>query len=136
MLFVIMTTGVIPGYGGIKGPVLTPQPYRLSEVMQLVKSGVDVRLVQENGEYRRILFNDPLILRAMDKGHKGGVPEPEIGIIPLESEKKEGAKDKEVKEDKKLTEEEELAQLEEEIKELEKKEKDEKSFEVDELEEL
>lgn len=128
MLFVIMTTGEIPGYGGIRGPVLTPQPYELPEVMKLVKSGVDVRLVQENGEYRKITFNDPLLLQAMSNGHKGGVPDPEINIIPIDKEENK-------EDDKPLTEEEELSKLEQELEELEKNE-NEDTFEIDSLEEL
>lgn len=128
MKFVILSTCEIPGYGGIKGPVLTPQSYDLHQVLKMVTTGLDVREVMENGEYRKVTFNDPRVIREIDKGFNNAkMSETEIKVIPITPEKSD---------EKELTEEEELAQIEEEIKKMEEEEKKEQSFEIDDLEEL
>ena len=61
MKFVIMNTGVIPGFG-VKGPVLTPREYNVHQVLKWLASGIDVREVMEDGSYRKLKFSDKKLM--------------------------------------------------------------------------
>ena len=67
MKFVILSNSPIPGYGGIKGPVMTPREYDLHQVLRWVVAGVDIREVMEDGSYRKLQFNDERIIEAIGK---------------------------------------------------------------------
>lgn len=68
MKFVILHTGEIPGYGHVRGPVLTPQAYDLSNVLKWVSHGVDIREVMDDGSYRKLTFNDRRLKTAIEEG--------------------------------------------------------------------
>lgn len=127
MRFVILSSCAIPGYGGIRGPVLTPQEYDLHLVLKMISNGIDIREVMDDGEYRSLEFNDTRVMKAIDKGFTA---KKEIGAeVPIVNIKEE------VKEEAKISEEEELAELEKEIAALEEAEENDE-IEIDELEEM
>ncbi len=93
MRFVILSACEIPGFGGVKGPILNPQPLDLNVVRQLVSLGIDVREVMDDDSYRKIGFNDGRILEAIDKGRNKILPEAYVPVI----EQKEDYIEEEIK---------------------------------------
>lgn len=69
MKFVIMHMGEIPGYGHVRGPVLTPQSYDLNEVLKWISRGIDIREVMKDGSYRKLNFNDRRLKEALINGN-------------------------------------------------------------------
>ena len=67
MKFIIYNDAVIPGYNGIRGPIMTPRKYDLHEVLNWIACGVDVREVMPDGSYRRLDFNDKKINSMIDE---------------------------------------------------------------------
>lgn len=67
MKFIIYNDAVIPGYNGIRGPIMTPRKYNLHEVLNWIACGVDVREVMPDGSYRRLEFNDKKLNEMIDK---------------------------------------------------------------------
>lgn len=67
MKFVIMSNKKIPGFGGIKGPILTPQEIPLKKVLDMVSLGFEVFEVMEDGSRRKVQFSDERILSEMIK---------------------------------------------------------------------
>lgn len=65
MKFVIMSNKKIPGFGGIKGPILTPQEIPLEKVLNMVSLGFEVFEVMEDGSRRKVQFSDERILCEM-----------------------------------------------------------------------
>lgn len=65
MKFVIMSNKKIPGFGGIKGPILTPQEIPLKKVLDIVSLGFEVFEVMEDGSRRKVQFSDERILSEM-----------------------------------------------------------------------
>lgn len=65
MKFVIMSNKKIPGFGGIKGPILTPQEIPLKKVLDMVSLGFEVFEVMEDGSRRKVQFSDERILCEM-----------------------------------------------------------------------
>ena len=65
MKFVIMSNKKIPGFGGIKGPILTPQEIPLEKVLNMVSLGFEVFGVMEDGSRRKVQFSDERILCEM-----------------------------------------------------------------------
>lgn len=65
MKFVIMSNKKIPGFGGIKGPILTPQEIPLKKVLDMVSLGFEVFEVMEDGSRRKVQFSDERILSEM-----------------------------------------------------------------------
>lgn len=65
MKFVIMSNKKIPGFGGIKGPILTPQEIPLKKVLNMVSLGFEVFEVMEDGSRRKVQFSDERILCEM-----------------------------------------------------------------------
>ena len=66
MKFIIYNDAIIPGYNGIRGPIMTPREYDLHEVLNWIAFGVDVREVMPDGSYRRLKFNDKRLMEALD----------------------------------------------------------------------
>lgn len=135
MKFVILSSCEIPGFGGARGPVLTPQEYDLHLVLRMITNGVDIREVMEDGSYRKLVFNDPAVMKAIDKGfvkdHKEEEKPPVVELVNKAKPRKK--KEELIKETSK--EDEELAQLEKEIEALEKEENN-KEIQIDTLEEM
>lgn len=135
MKFVILSSCEIPGFGGARGPVLTPQEYDLHLVLRMITNGVDIREVMEDGSYRKLVFNDPAVMKAIDKGfvkdHKEEEKPPVVELVNKAKPRKK--KEEPIKETSK--EDEELAQLEKEIEALEKEENN-KEIQIDTLEEM
>ena len=67
MKFVILSNKKIPGFGGIKGPILTPQEIPLKKVLDMVSLGFEVFEVMEDGSRRKVQFSDERILSEMIK---------------------------------------------------------------------
>ena len=67
MKFVILSNKKIPGFGGIKGPILTPQEIPLKKVLSMVSLGFEVFEVMEDGSRRKVQFSDERILSEMIK---------------------------------------------------------------------
>lgn len=67
MKFVILSNRKIPGFGGIKGPILTPQEIPLKKVLSMVSLGFEVFEVMEDGSRRKVQFSDERILSEMIK---------------------------------------------------------------------
>lgn len=65
MKFVITSNKKIPGFGGIKGPILTPQEIPLKKVLDMVSLGFEVFEVMEDGSRRKVQFSDERILCEM-----------------------------------------------------------------------
>lgn len=65
MKFVITSNKKIPGFGGIKGPILTPQEIPLKKVLDMVSLGFEVFEVMEDGSRRKVQFSDERILSEM-----------------------------------------------------------------------
>lgn len=65
MKFVITSNKKIPGFGGIKGPILTPQEIPLKKVLNMVSLGFEVFEVMEDGSRRKVQFSDERILCEM-----------------------------------------------------------------------
>ena len=65
MKYVIMSNKKIPGFGGIKGPILTPQEIPLKKVLDMVSLGFEVFEVMEDGSRRKVQFSDERILSEM-----------------------------------------------------------------------
>lgn len=137
MRFVILSSCDIPGFGGIRGPLLTPQPMDLNIVRQLIISGIDIREVMEDNSYRELSFNDSRLLQAIYEGDNEEITEPEIPIIEQNEEyieeeiKVSTIITKDVQSDKS----EETSDEEEEELEDDELEEDEE-YELDELEEM
>lgn len=66
MKFVILSHGVVPDFG-VMGPILTPREYDLHQVLKWVAYGVDIREVMDDGNYRKISFNDERVLDEIRK---------------------------------------------------------------------
>lgn len=58
MKFVILSSTVIPGFNGQRGPLLTPQELDVKSVLKMVGCGIDVREVMSDGSYRKVEFSD------------------------------------------------------------------------------
>lgn len=67
MKFVILSNRKIPGFGGIKGPILTPQEIPLKKVLDMVSSGFEVFEVMEDGSRRKVQFSDERIISEIIK---------------------------------------------------------------------
>ena len=67
MKFVILSSSCIPGFNGVRGPILTPTAYDLHLVLQWLCAGVDVREVMSDGSYRKLQFNDEKIMKEIDE---------------------------------------------------------------------
>ena len=67
MKFVILSSGYIPGFNGVRGPILTPSAYDLHLVLQWLCAGVDIREVMPDGSYRKLQFNDEKIMKEIDE---------------------------------------------------------------------
>lgn len=148
MKFVILHTGVIPGYGNARGPVMTPQEYDLKDVLKWVSHGIDIREVMEDGSYRKLEFNDRRINEAINNGlNKVNNDEPRLvninDILKKESEEilEEDDEEEEVliepfylEEPKEMTEE-EREKILKAFEEIESEEAEDEGFEIDELEE-
>ena len=67
MKFVILSSSCIPGFNGVRGPILTPTAYDLHLVLQWLCAGVDVREVMPDGSYRKLQFNDEKIMKEIDE---------------------------------------------------------------------
>lgn len=136
MKFVILSSCEIPGFGGARGPVLTPQEYDLHLVLRMITNGVDIREVMEDGSYRKLVFNDPAVMKAIDKGFaKAHNEEEKPPVVELNNKTKPRKKKEEPVKNETSKEDEELVQLEKEIEALEKEEKN-KEIQVDNLEEM
>lgn len=138
MKFVILSSCEIPGFGGARGPVLTPKEYDLHLVLRMITNGVDIREVMEDGSYRKLVFNDPAVMKAIDKGftkaHNEEEKPPVVELNNSNKTKPRKKKDEPVKNNT-SKEDEELAQLEKEIEALEKEEKS-TEIQIDNLEEM
>lgn len=134
MKFVILSSCEIPGFGGARGPVLTPQEYDLHLVLRMITNGVDIREVMEDDSYRKLVFNDPAVMKAIDKGFTKTQQKEEKPPTVEVATKSKPRKKKDEPVENLSKEDEELAQLEKEIEALEKEEK--KEFQIDNLEEM
>lgn len=67
MKFVILSNATIPGYGGIKGPILTPQEIPLKKVLDMVSLGFEIFEVMEDGSRRKVQFSDERIVAELLK---------------------------------------------------------------------
>ena len=141
MKFVIMNTGIIPGFG-IKGPVLTPREYDVHQVIKWLAIGIDVREVMEDGSYRKLKFSDEKLMneackdiekqriernrieeevKAMDNKPEIKPSKKQVQFVPVVEEQNKRNKKQEPKKH--------VEEVKEEVTEKKKP-----SFEVDELE--
>ena len=148
MKFVIMNTGIIPGFG-IKGPVLTPREYDVHQVIKWLAIGIDVREVMEDGSYRKLKFSDEKLMneackdiekqriernrieeevKAMDNQPKIKPSKKQVQFVPVVEE--QNKKNKKVEHKKPVVE----KVVKEEVKEEPKIEEPEVDFPIDNLE--
>ena len=114
MKFVILTHGIVPDFG-VMGPVLTPREYDLHQVLKWVAYGVDIREVMDDGNYRKLSFNDERILDEIRKELNNKVVEKKeekrevekipkhrrVGIYPKEEIKQKKVEVKKVEQEEK-----------------------------------
>lgn len=67
MKFIIKTNTKIPGFGGIRGPILTPQEIPAKKVLDMVSKGCSVYEVMEDGSQRKVEFSDSRVFEQMLK---------------------------------------------------------------------
>lgn len=67
MKFVILDNKEIPGFGGARGPILTPTAYNLHDVLKWITFEIDIREVMSDGSYRKLQFNDSRIMKEIDE---------------------------------------------------------------------
>lgn len=67
MKFVILDNKEIPGFGGARGPILTPTAYNLHDVLKWITFDIDIREVMSDGSYRKLQFNDERIMKEIDE---------------------------------------------------------------------
>ena len=67
MKFVILDNKEIPGFGGARGPILTPTAYNLHDVLKWITFDIDIRDVMFDGSYRKLQFNDERIMKEINE---------------------------------------------------------------------
>ena len=67
MKFVILDNKEIPGYGGVRGPIVTPTAFDLHDVLKWITFEIDIREVMSDGSYRKLQFNDERIMKEIDE---------------------------------------------------------------------
>lgn len=67
MKFVILDNKEIPGYGGVRGPIVTPTAFDLHDVLKWITFEIDIREVMPDGSYRKLQFNDERIMKEIDE---------------------------------------------------------------------
>ena len=67
MKFVILDNKEIPGFGGARGPILTPTAYNLHDVLKWITFDIDIREVMSDGSYRKLQFNDERIMKEINE---------------------------------------------------------------------
>ncbi len=66
MKCVVYSKGELPGFKGIRGPIMTPIDVDVHLVLKWVYFGVDVREVMDDGSHRRLKSNDERLMNAID----------------------------------------------------------------------
>lgn len=77
MKFIIKSTAKIPGFGGIRGPILTPQEIPAKKVLDMVSKGCKIYEVMEDGSHRKVEFSDN---RVFDQMMKEKQPTPSVEL--------------------------------------------------------
>ena len=67
MKFIIKSNAKIPGFGGIRGPILTPQEIPAKKVLDMVSKGCKIYEVMEDGSHRKVEFSDSRVFEEMMK---------------------------------------------------------------------
>lgn len=67
MKFIIKSNTKIPGFGGIRGPILTPQEIPAKKVLDMVSKGCKIYEVMDDGSYRKVEFSDARVFEQMMK---------------------------------------------------------------------
>lgn len=67
MKFIIKSNAKIPGFGGIRGPILTPQEIPAKKVLDMVSKGCKIYEVMEDGSHRKVEFSDSRVFEQMMK---------------------------------------------------------------------
>ena len=67
MKFIIKSNAKIPGFGGIRGPILTPQEIPAKKVLDMVSKGCKIYEVMEDGSHRKVEFSDNRVFEQMMK---------------------------------------------------------------------
>ena len=67
MKFVIKSNAKIPGFGGIRGPILTPQEIPAKKVLDMVSKGCKIYEVMDDGSHRKVEFSDSRVFEQMMK---------------------------------------------------------------------
>jgi preprotein translocase subunit SecF len=70
MKFIIKSNAKIPGFGGIRGPILTPQEIPAKKVLDMVSKGCKIYEVMEDGSHRKVEFSDSRVFEQMMKEKK------------------------------------------------------------------
>lgn len=65
MKFIIKSNAKIPGFGGIRGPILTPQEIPAKKVLDMVSKGCKIYEVMEDGSHRKVEFSDSRVFEKM-----------------------------------------------------------------------
>jgi len=74
MKFIIKSNAKIPGFGGIRGPILTPQLIPAKKVLDMVSKGCAVYEVMDDGSHRKVEFSDSRVFNQMMKEKQPVVP--------------------------------------------------------------
>ena len=67
MKFIIKSNAKIPGFGGIRGPILTPQEIPAKKVLDMVSKGCKIYEVMDDGSHRKVEFSDSRVYEQMMK---------------------------------------------------------------------
>ena len=67
MKFIIKSNAKIPGFGGIRGPILTPQEIPAKKVLDMVSKGCKIYEVMDDGSHRKVEFSDSRVFEQMMK---------------------------------------------------------------------
>lgn len=127
MKFVILGNGEIPGYNGVRGPILTPSAFDLHLVLKWLSYGLDIREVMPDGSYRKLQFNDERLMKEIDE---------ELEMKRIEKEQKVNfieEKPVKVQPKAKVAKVKEKIKVDKEVKQEEVKKEEKPSFIVDDL---
>ena len=78
MKFVIKSNAKIPGFGGIRGPILTPQEIPAKKVLDMVSKGCKIYEVMEDGSHRKVEFSDSRVFEQMMKEKQSTSPKTKV----------------------------------------------------------
>ena len=66
MKCVVYSKGELPGFKGIRGPIMSPLDIDVHLVLKWVYFGVDVREVMDDGSHRKLKSNDERLMNLID----------------------------------------------------------------------